>query len=66
MTDKVEIWLSTVNAILLKCGDRVLIDAMRDKRALGWTLAEIAKYYNVYNEFGDERTIPAELYKEVQ
>ena len=39
----------TVNATLLEHNDRLLLDAIKEKRAEGWTVEQIARYYNIYN-----------------
>lgn len=62
----------TVNAILLKNDDRVLLDAIRRKRAIGWSVRKIAAYYNIYEGQHVHGTpedtrgmIPAKLYQAV-
>ena len=60
----------TVNAILLEGDDRVLLDAIRRKRASVWSIARIASFYNIYEGQHVHGTpedtrgaIPAKLYK---
>jgi len=60
----------TVNAILLEGDDRVLLDAIRRKRSIGWSIGKIAAYYNIYEGQHVHGTpedtrgaIPAKLYK---
>ena len=56
----------TVNAILLEGDDRVLLDAIRRKRAIGWSIARIASFYNIYQSWHVRRSeceIPEKLFK---
>jgi len=55
----------TTNAVLLAQDDRLLLDAIKAKRADGWTVKQIARYYNIYEGQGVHGwgAIPAKLYE---
>jgi len=46
---KAEMPFRTTNAILLESGDKLLCDAICVRHKSGWTIQQIASYYNIYH-----------------